>query len=82
MGAGEAGPIIGRGDRRFYHQVVDTLLSERPRLCSGGHGERASISKQRNDMNKVIFKAHFSNHRLLNKPGAEEHRKRLLSPSK
>lgn len=36
------------------------------------HGEPASVFKQRNNMNKMGFKALFFNRGLLNKPGAGE----------
>lgn len=32
----------------------------------------ANVFEQRSDTNKVVFKAHFSNHSSLNKPGEGE----------
>ena len=75
MGAGEVGRITGKGDGVLPPSSRDTLPSERPRLCSGGCGEPASIFKQRNDMNEVVFQAHFSNHSLSDQLGRREVRK-------
>lgn len=57
----------------------DSLLPERLNLCSGGLGEPASVFKQRNDVNKVVFKAHFSNRGLLNKQVTEKYREKAVS---
>lgn len=67
--------MTGKGDRVLPPSSRDTLPSERPRLCSGGRGEAASIFKQGNDMNEVVLQAHFSNHSLLDQLGRGEAQK-------
>lgn len=61
-----------KGDWVLLPNSRDTLPSEGPGLCSGGHGEPASVFQQRSDMNKVVFQARFSNRSLLDKLGRRE----------